>query len=261
MHENLPLVSVVMPTYNQENLVAASIESVVMQDYANLELVISDDGSTDGTQAVIEHYAGRYPERIKALLWAENVGITGNARRNRDACRGKYIAWTAGDDLMYPGKISRQVAYMERHSKCALCYHNLDVIDADSETVLRRFNDAETALSGGAEVIVKHGCFAGACSVMSRASEEPEWGFRDGVPFAADWLFWVDVLAKGGEIHFVDEVLGAYRRHSGNVTSTRARAVAIDHLKSCAYIAAAYPRYIPEVLYRLSVGTWRLIRS
>ncbi len=102
--ENLPLVSVAVITYNQKEFLRECIESILAQDYPNLEIVIADDASSDGTQDMLRDYDVQFPDKFVLKLAGRNQGITANSNEAHFACTGKYIAWMGGDDLMLPGK-------------------------------------------------------------------------------------------------------------------------------------------------------------
>ena len=109
-----PKVSVIVPIYNQAQFIRETVESVLGQDHPNIELVLSDDGSTDGTSDMLREYAERDPSRVKVVASEQNTGIAGAFNRALDAHTGEYIAWLGGDDVMLPGKLSRQVAALAR---------------------------------------------------------------------------------------------------------------------------------------------------
>ena len=98
-----PKVSVIVPIYNQLDFIRETVESVLAQDHPNIELVLSDDGSTDGTTDVLREYAEREPGRVKLVASEQNTGIAGAFNRALDAHTGDYIAWLGGDDVMLPG--------------------------------------------------------------------------------------------------------------------------------------------------------------
>ena len=104
-----PTVSVAMIAYNREPFIAQAIESVLMQETAFVvELVIGEDCSTDGTRRIVQAYARKYPNVIRALLPEKNLGISRNYEAVWQACRGKYIAWLDGDDYWRsPQKIAK----------------------------------------------------------------------------------------------------------------------------------------------------------
>src|SRR5215472_5997874 len=89
-----PTVSVAVITYNHEQFIAQAIESVLVQETAFVvELVIGEDYSTDGTRRIVQAYAAKYRNVIRALLPEKNLGMARNYDAGWRACRGKYIAW------------------------------------------------------------------------------------------------------------------------------------------------------------------------
>ncbi|WP_338367074.1 glycosyltransferase family 2 protein [uncultured Pseudoalteromonas sp.] len=106
-----PLVSVIMPAYNAEIYISESIESVITQSYANWELLITDDHSTDKTQQIINEYATKDP-RIKLFINEQNGGA-GVARNNSiKQASGRFIAFLDADDKWLPEKLTKQISFM-----------------------------------------------------------------------------------------------------------------------------------------------------
>lgn len=254
-----PLISIAIITYNQKDFLRECIESCLSQDYENIEIVVADDCSTDGTQDMLRTYKEKYPDKFVLCLSEINKGITPNSNVAHFACSGKYIAWMGGDDLMLPTKLSKQVAYMEEHPECTICYHDLDVFQSETGKTLYLFSKKSRPRQGDVKAAIKYGTFNGACSTVVRKSKTPNTGFNKHIPVASDWLYWVESLANGGTIDYIDEVLGKYRRHSKNVTNS-SKSISqgqIDHLNSCNYILSQYPHFFNEVMYRYSI----IIRS
>lgn len=111
---NKDLVSVIMPTYNAERFLSDSIESVLNQTYTNLELLITDDGSTDNTRNILEEYQKK-DSRIRFFCLSGNQGA-GPARNNSlKQARGRYIAFCDSDDQWLPYKLEKQIAFMKEH--------------------------------------------------------------------------------------------------------------------------------------------------
>lgn len=240
-----PLVSVAIVTFNQKHFLNECIESILSQDYPNIEIVIADDSSTDGTQEMLERYAAERPGKFKLALASTNQGITRNSNSALRICTGKYIAWMGGDDLMLPGKLSKQVAYMEQNPSCGICYHDLDVFESESNRTLYLFSAKAKPREGSVDVVIKNQSFNGACSTMVRAAKSPAHGFNELIPYASDWLYWIEVLHHGGTINYIDEVLGRYRRHNKNVTR-ESQSLAqndLDHLNTCNHILGLDRRY------------------
>ncbi len=243
-----------MLTYNHELFVREALESVLAQHYPNLEVVVSDDASADRTPEILREYAARYPDVVRIRLGATNVGIVSNSNRALAACTGEYIAWTAGDDVMLPGKLWRQVDLMEQDSDCVLCYHDLEVFDSDTGITLSHFNSGPHGRiphEGGADVLVRHGAFLGGCSVMGRRRACPADGYDSRLRLASDWMMWID-MARAGTVRYIPEVLGRYRRHSGNVT-LRAMDILQDERTTLDLVEARYPHLARHVRHRRGV--------
>lgn len=120
----VPLVSVCMTAYNHAPYIARAIEGVLAQRTTfAVELVLSDDCSTDGTGAICRDYAARCPGRIRLVTGATNVGMRANYRRTIGAYRGRYVALCDGDDWWSdPLKLQRQVDALEADPACGICY-------------------------------------------------------------------------------------------------------------------------------------------
>jgi glycosyltransferase involved in cell wall biosynthesis len=225
-----PLISVFLPTYNQQAFIAESIESVLSQDYGDLEIVVGDDCSQDNTWAIVQEYQRNHPDKIKAFRNEQNLGITGNCNEILKCCTGKYIAFTAGDDLCLPGKISKQVEIMERDQSVVLCYHDVEVFNSEDNKTLRYWNQGSSACSpiyGSAEKVAKAvtasgNSFMAAMSVMVQRKAIPLTGFDQRIPHVSDWFMWIEILSgagRGMRVEYLPEVLARYRRHGSNITS------------------------------------------
>lgn len=251
---NFPLVSVAVVTYNQKRFLKECIESILIQDYPNIEIVIADDASTDGTKELLYAYqkAARRPFILK--ISEINKGVTHNQNSAVFACSGKYISWIAGDDLMLPGKLSKQVEFLENNPTFSICYHDLDVFDSKTNLTIKKFSQTDKPRVGGLATLIKYGGFNGAVSNMVRRSSSPKNGFDIRIPVASDWLYYAECLWDGSKIGYVDELLGRYRRHDNNVTSALIKKPSLseiqEHLFSCEVILSRAPWLINEINIR-----------
>lgn len=237
----LPKVSVLVISYNQERYISEAIESAVAQDYPDLEVVVSDDGSTDRTPDIIRELQLRHPGRIVALCNAVNVGITRNCNQALRACSGNYIAFLGGDDVLLPGKISAQMRWFQEDPSRVLCGHRTDVFYEDGSRPPTP--DREVCSEGtGPELIIRQGAPFCGSAVMVKASAIPGYGFDESIPIASDLLLWIDVLSAGGKFGYVDGVYARYRRHSNNISS-RHFDMLKDIEKTFRIVAAKYPQY------------------
>jgi len=254
--KKMPLVSIAIITYNQKDFLKEAIQSVLQQNYEPIEIVIGDDCSTDGTQPMLLEFEKKYPGKFIIKLSSKNSGITTNSNKVHFACNGKYIAWLGGDDLMLPGKISKQVAFMESHPTYNIVYHNLEIFDSYTGNHIRFYNNTRNSYTGDITKTIKYGTFNGACATMVRRAASPGYGFDERIPVASDWLYWIEHLANGGKIGFINEVLGKYRRHNNNVSnpdSKQALQGYLDTIETCNFLLQKYPGYTRMINYRLSV--------
>ncbi len=216
-----PLVSVTIISYNQAQYLGDAIESILNQDYPNIELVISDDASTDGSVALIEDYAARYPDKIKAVLSPENKGTGDNRDQSFRACTGKYIALLDSDDLAEPTRISEHVALMEAEADCALCYSNVYIIreGQDHKNELF-FSEERIAREGDYKTLLQWDNFIPIAGTMIRRDllDDDGYHFKFGKTFSEGHLF--ARVSRQGSIRYIDKVLGGYRRHNSSAMAT-----------------------------------------
>lgn len=217
---NPPLVSVLVICYNQERYIKEALTSALEQDYDNLEVVVADDASTDNTQQIIRELGKDHPEKLKMYFNPKNLGITANSNVGLKHCRGEFVAFMGGDDVLLPGKISRQVEWFSQDDSRVLCGHDVEWIDQNGALLGIRTSELVPISSGrGASGFIKHGTPFAATSVMVRRSRIPEYGFHPALPVVSDWKLWIDVIATHGSYGYIPGIWAQYRRHRDNVTA------------------------------------------
>ena len=238
-----PKISVIVPIYNQAPFIRETVDSVLDQDYPNLELVLSDDGSTDGTSEILREYAAGEPNRVKVVASEENTGIAGAFNRALEAHTGEYIAWLGGDDVMLPGKLGRQMAALQASPDAIGCCHDADVFDSDSGRSYGRFsevyNGRRGVRDGGVELLLDPAYMMLPSTMMVRSSAVDGLRFDKRIRVSNDWLFDIELFRRG-RIVGLDDVLARYRRHQRNVTSQTSDALE-DALVVLALAESRYP--------------------
>lgn len=212
-------VSVMILTYNSSEFIAETIDSVLIQDYQNYEIIIGDDGSSDDTIKIIKHYQKKNTIPITLIESTENNGITHNFNKCLDACNGEYIFLLGGDDVFLQGKIRNQVEYMDKNPNIAISYHDVSVFNSIDNKHLYLYNkDRHGFHSGNVEILVTQGTFNCGCATAVRNLDLPRCDIE--IRYSSDWLWYMEILAKSGkQIGFFDGIFAKYRRHSRNITS------------------------------------------
>lgn len=206
------MVSICMITYNHEKYIAQAIESVVCQetDFA-YQLVIGEDFSTDGTRAICDLYAARYPDKIKLLPSEKNHGMMANAKRTSAECNAKYLAQLEGDDFWIDNKkLQKQVEYLEKHKDVAAVAHNVKELIGNEYAASEIFVAAEKRISLN-ETGFSMPCYT--CSIVQRNTKGDWPSFLDESPIG-DWPT-ISLLMTMGDLIILPDVMSVYRKNSG----------------------------------------------
>ena len=130
------MISVIVIVYNSAKTILETLESIYNQTFEDIELIISDDGSTDNTISLAETWTSEHQKRFKKIqiLQSENTGVTGNCNRGLFASSGTYIQFIAGDDILLPNALEVKYHFMETHPiGMVLC--KIELFGEDSELV------------------------------------------------------------------------------------------------------------------------------
>ena len=141
-----PLVSIGLPVRNGERYLPGAVESLIAQDYRKLELIISDNASTDATTDICLQYAAR-DERIRFQRMDTNIGAARNFNEVFEKAGGKYFMWAAHDDLFHPSYIRRCLEVLEGRPEVVLCGSKIKFVDEQGTVVRvrsRDFNELNT---------------------------------------------------------------------------------------------------------------------
>lgn len=221
------LVSVVMPSLNQVKFIGEAVDSVLDQDYPNLELIVADGGSEDGTLAFLAHKA----KEDSRLSWssAKDSGPANALNRALAKVRGTILGWLNSDDVYASGAISRAVEAFDAHPQWLMVYGHGEHIDADGK-ILNRYpvRPPGTPVSKFTD-----GCFICQPTVFFRRTLVLMLGELDeGLRTAFDFDYWLRAfLAFQERIGFVDAVQAYSRLHADCITSRMRRTVALEGMQ------------------------------
>ena len=168
----MPRVSVIMATYNCENTLRDSIDSIVEQSYTDWEFVICDDCSTDSSLAILEEYRDKYPEKFVILKNEVNSKLSYSLNHCLQYAKGEYIARMDGDDKSLPTRLEKQVAFLDEHPEYAVVSTAMTPFD---ENGLRpsRYMKAEPTKDD----LVSRSPFAHATIMMRREAYDAVGGY------------------------------------------------------------------------------------
>ena len=205
------LVSIIMPSYNTGKYIYSAIESVVAQSYADWELIIVDDCSSDDTDEIVKPFL--LDQRIKYLKNEKNSGAAVSRNRALREAKGRWIAFLDSDDLWKPEKLAKQISFMERN-EYAFSYTNYSEIDESGEP-----NGITVT---GPKRITKTGfynyCWPGCLTVMYDRDAIGLIQIAD-IKKNNDYAMWLKVCKKAVCYH-LDEDLALYRKgRAGSVSS------------------------------------------
>lgn len=210
-----PLVSIVIPVYNQGQYLTSAIESVLAQKYEPIEVIVVDDGSSDETPAVIERYVGRI-----SSIRQTNHGAAHALNHGIQASHGSLVCWLSADDEFLPGKLQAQVEAFLADPDLSLCSTGFDVVDATGNMVRR--NPASRWRHPDPFVAVLWANPINGSTVMVRRVVFDEVGyFNTSLRADVDADMWLRI-APGGRIVQLEGAFLRYRVHRASLSANRA---------------------------------------
>ncbi|MCX6057206.1 MAG: glycosyltransferase family 2 protein [Chloroflexi bacterium] len=209
---NLPLVSIITPSFNQACFLEATIQSVLGQDYARVEYIIIDGGSTDGSVDVIK----KYKSRLAWWVSEQDQGQTDAINKGFNRATGEILAWLNSDDTYNAGAISAAVKYLTENPAVAMVYSDCDFINEQGD-VIGKFNSAQTDIRRLREGYVH----IPQQSMFFRAKYWRELGPLDpSFYFAMDYDLWTRIAARAPLKYLAGQTWANFRLHmSGKTTS------------------------------------------
>jgi glycosyltransferase involved in cell wall biosynthesis len=214
MEMNEPLVSIAMATYNGAKYLHEQIDSIISQTYKNIEIVIVDDGSSDGTPDIVRDYESKFPF-IHLHVNEKNAGVTNSFAKAISLCNGNYIALSDQDDYWLPHKIETLLRNIGDHDAI---FSNSLLVNEKRESLGRSFTSLMNMKSyyNGAPFLLSN-------SVPGHTILVKTDFVKSLLPFPSHVYFdlWIGFnAASNNGIKFIDEVLVHYRQHESNAVGT-----------------------------------------
>lgn len=206
-------VSIVTPSYNQERFLAATIESVLSQDYPDVEYVVVDDGSTDGSLDV----ARRYEPDLHALIAQENTGQVAAINNGFRATDGELLGWINSDDVLLPGAISAVVEELERDPEALLAYGDNVFIDEHGAWLPQEAASARGAPFDAVTMVRECRNWIPQPGSLFRRRALDVAGLDERGYYFFDFEFAIK-LSGAGVVKYVPILLAGYRLHADSKT-------------------------------------------
>lgn len=206
MSASAPLVSIVIPSFNHADYLAAAIDSVLAQDYPRVELIVLDDGSTDGSAALLERYGRRFHWERQP-----NQGQASTMNRGWRMAKGEILAYLGADDVLLPHAVSASVSALERDPGAVAVYCDFMLIGPDSEPIRR----VRAPAFDYRDMVTRLICHPGPAAFFRRSGFEKAGEWRGAYRQYGDFDFWLRLGLQGPFVH-IGEVLALYRVHPGS---------------------------------------------
>jgi glycosyltransferase involved in cell wall biosynthesis len=207
MAGELPSVSFLVPTYNRARFLPQSIDSVLSQEYPDLELIVIDDGSTDGTAGILERYTESHPGRFR-FERREHAGQAASVNRGFELARGELVSCFNDDDVLLPGAVRKVATALVEDPDAVLAYPGWHFVNEDGE-ILDTCIPIEHSI---VESVRLMDWIVGPGHLFRASLVEQVGGWDERLPQALDWDFYLRV-APLGPFRRVPEPLVLWRQH------------------------------------------------
>ncbi len=264
-----PLVSVRVPTYNSSKTVVETLDSIFNQTYQNIELIVSDDCSTDNTVEICRDWMDAHKDRFvrtELLTVEKNTGVSANVNRADAACQGEWIKGIAGDDLLLPNCIETYVDYVREHLEAVIVFANMECFGGDEET--RKYNEEKYSkgeeffswsIEDQYDYITLERNWIPAPTAFYNREKVNALGIRcdERIPFYEDVPKWINYLKKGVRFDFIKKTTVRYRNSDSSLCMHTPEKFAKSYAKC--YIYYRFPNDFKKGNKKRAILRW--IRS
>ena len=209
MPDNWPKISVITPSFNQGEYIETTIRSVLSQEYPNVEYIVIDGGSTDGTRDIIR----KYESRVSYWISERDRGQTHAINKGLEVATGEILAYLNSDDYYLPGALSHVAQYAREHPEVDLIHGRCRKVDAAGRNIGSHF----ASISEYREIVDlwnvwwKQRQFVQPEVFWTRRIANQIGPFREELQFVMDYDYWARILRAGGQVGRIDAELSCFR--------------------------------------------------
>lgn len=237
-----PLVSIILPIKNGADYLCEALDSIIEQTYTNWELIVINDGSTDKTASILGSYTKKHSQ-IRVISIRHSVGISQALNLGIIKAKGDFIARMDADDISYPSRLAKQIAYLLDNPKVVALGSQCDVINEQGElTGVKTFPTSHKAIY---ETVFRFNPLQHPTLVINRKLLPKHFIFYDDLDGAED-LGLLFKLFPYGKVHNMNETLLAYRIHSHNVSFVNIKSIYAQALRARIQGVKHYG-YVPSI--------------
>ena len=244
-----PLVSVIVPCYNHADFIEVCVKSICRQTYGNIELIVLDDGSSDGSDKVLQELNSQYDFYYEHQ---ENMGLCNTLNKGLSLCKGEYVCCFASDDVMMLDRIEKQVTVMQGNPQAGACSGNVISINSKGETLTKQKMIPSRELKFD-DIFYKRTRGVSAPTVMISKKTLDKVGGYDPEIKIEDLYMWLKITKAGYSIIHSSDIYSYYRQHD-NSTHSNIRSM-FENEKKILEIYKDEPNY-EDVLNALIVRTF-----
>lgn len=227
---NKPLVSIPIVTYNSAAFIVETLESVNAQTYQNIELIVSDDCSTDDTVAVCREWIAKNKDRFvraEVLTTMKNTGVSENLNRAEAACQGEWVKFLDGDDLLLPTCVEDYIEYVTEHPEIVYLFGRGKAFGSSEER--NRYYEEEVFdysifeldAHQQCQMLIQRNCIISSTCMYNRKKNAELGLYNDErIPLLEDWPRWINVTKKGIKLHLLDKVEVKYRLRGDSLSTS-----------------------------------------
>ncbi|MHC4752446.1 MAG: glycosyltransferase [Planctomycetota bacterium] len=203
----IPKLSVIIASYNHQDYIAETLESLEKQTFQDFEIIVIDDGSSDRTVEV----ARNFPSRAQ-IFTQENQGVVAARNRGVSLAKGRYICFVDSDDVVLTDRFAKQVVKLNEDPELGLVFAEALIIDSKGRQI-GKFGDVYPVVPGDvAEMLAIHYCFTPMITVMVRVEVLKRTGPFEKPGPISDYMKWIEI-AHLSKVYYDPEPLGCWRRH------------------------------------------------